>query len=815
MAARQALSNQLRAKDAALQDAAGQHAAEIARATARLKESQELADARLVDASTAIAGLKARLADRIDAISRLERQAAAERQEASEEAARRQARFEADLTQEANARQALALELADARHAHQRAEERHTSAVADASARLAEYRSQADAELARTAADAARALQAAVEQASVERQAAAEEAAQRQIELQTELEREVTSRTALEKELAAANLAAQAERQRLQNDLGEMRLRASELEAEFDERTTRERAEWESIRLKGLERISQLQAEGDLARESLASAEEQIQQLEGTHQEARADFERDRIATEADLARRSAEHAALQALFDRTRWAAQQALDRVSKDHVAERAKLTALVAERDTELRDMASRSRASEDTAAATRADLEHRLRLALDDGQRDRRDIAQLQAKVAELSGELAGTKRQREVLKAEADHVPQLRTQMAQMRAQSRREFDHAPMSACRCSRDGKIVRGNQALATLLGYRTSDEVSSIDLGTTVFESGDELQWIVDRCLASRSTESIETTWRRKNGSRLIVRLLAVASTADSVDLTAQDITPIRELEERLRNSQRMEAVARYSSEVAVTCHNLLRYVKQEGQQWLDAIDSDTARYRGELLLDEVTRASSFLGQLAVYGREQKNAPQLVDLNKVFRDLGPVLRRVAGSNIELVLPRVSEPLNLDVDAERVEQMLVNVAAYGRERMRRGGRLTIEVASVVVDRQFVAKYPNVRPGAHVLLTVTETMDRVAPASAAVTAPASAIDSATPPSDNPGVDLGALQALVTNCGGHLWMMAAPRGDMVLKIHLPRRVLDRPDPRLPLKRLVRPHWINRAFGPHH
>ena len=214
--------------------------------------------------------------------------------------------------------------------------------------------------------------------------------------------------------------------------------------------------------------------------------------------------------------------------------------------------------------------------------------------------------------------------------------------------------------------------------------------------------------------------------------------------------------------------------------------------------------------------MTRASSFLGQLAVYGRQQKNAPELVDLNKVFRDLGPVLRRVAGSNIELVLPRLSEPLNLDVDAERVEQMLVNVAAYGRERMRLGGRLTIEVASVVVDRQFVAKYPNVRPGAHVVLTVTETMDVVAPASSgAISAPAPAVTSTAPPSDNPGVDLGALQALVTNCGGHLWMMAAPRGDMVLKIHLPRRVLDRPDPRLPLKRPGRPHWINRAFGPHH
>src|SRR4029078_1448724 len=121
-------------------------------------------------------------------------------------------------------------------------------------------------------------------------------------------------------------------------------------------------------------------------------------------QEERTAFERDMSATQANLSRRAAEHTALQELFDRTRWAAQQTLDRLSKDRATERAKLTALVAERDTELRDLASRKRESEGAAAASRADLEQRLRLALDDGERDRRDIAQLQAKVAELAKEL---------------------------------------------------------------------------------------------------------------------------------------------------------------------------------------------------------------------------------------------------------------------------------------------------------------------------------------------------------------------------------------------------------------------------
>ena len=161
-------------------------------------------------------------------------------------------------------------------------------------------------------------------------------------------------------------------------------------------------------------------------------------------------------------------------------------------------------------------------------------------------------------------------------------------------------------------------------------------------------------------------------------------------------------------------------------------------------------------------------------------------------MLRDMEPVLKRVAGCNIELVLPKPSTPLNLDVEAERVERMLVNVAAYGRERMPLGGRLMIEVASVVVDRTFVAKYPNVRPGAHVLLTVNEVRGPIRPGFLAAHTQSSGANATASASDNPGVDLGALQALVNDCGGHLWMMAEPPGDMVLKIHLPQPVLDGP-----------------------
>ena len=128
----------------------------------------------------------------------------------------------------------------------------------------------------------------------------------------------------------------------------------------------------------------------------------------------------------------------------------------------------------------------------------------------------------------------------------------------------------------------------------------------------------------------------------------------------------------------------------------------------------------------------------------------------------------------------------------------MLVNVASYARERMPHGGRLKIELATVVVDSRFIAKYPNVRPGApraHHRHGGAEhrAADAADQADARTAATAEAAGSS---SDKPGVDLGALLGLISECGGHLWMAAEPPGNMVLKIHLPTRAsTEPPDPR--------------------
>jgi hypothetical protein len=190
---------------------------------------------------------------------------------------------------------------------------------------------------------------------------------------------------------------------------------------------------------------------------------------------------------------------------------------------------------------------------------------------------------------------------------------------------------------------------------------------------------------------------------------------------------------------------------------------------------------------MLVDDLTRAAGYLRQLVAYGDEKTRAPAPADLYTVVRNLAPVLKQVAGDHVDVRVPDASDSVTVDVETERVERLLVNLAAHGRERMPFGGRLIIEIGTRVVSQHFVAKYPNVRPGPHALLTVTEV--RGAAGSDALRqwngAPAAADERRGIAGHKPAVELGTLQALVGECGGHLWMKVQPPGETVAKIRLP------------------------------
>jgi PAS domain S-box-containing protein len=397
---------------------------------------------------------------------------------------------------------------------------------------------------------------------------------------------------------------------------------------------------------------------------------------------------------------------------------------------------------------------------------------------------REMQQLGDQLAATVRDLDNTRQRLNRVQAVADALPRLQGALEESRAESGRLFQQSGLAIFRCTRNGEVTQANRAAMTLVGRRAIDELRGAQFAAAVFEDPNGLSWLIERCLASHTRESIETTWRRKDGGRLFVRLSAYGCAPDVVEIVAEDVTRVRVLQERLGQAQRLEAVGRLGSEVAVTCGNLLTDVHQQVQQLLlTTATSQAARQQGEQLLADVTRAAGLMRQLYGYGDEQTHTPALADLIEVIHDLEPVLKRVAGDAVDVQLPGTSSRLNVDVGSERIERLLVNLASYGRARMP-GGQLKIELGTTIVDRRFAAKHPNVRLGPHALITVTKSKS----AGGAGDVPGRRGQQVSTPSSDgpkPGMDFGTLQGLVGGCGGHLWMTVQPEGDLVAKIRLP------------------------------
>jgi PAS domain S-box-containing protein len=695
-----------------------------------------------------------------------------------------QAELRAEIQQAAVTRASLEQAIADGDAALRDAQQQHESAlkaaVTAAATTLAERQAQFDQELARVAGERDGLMADVVSLRTDIANLTQREAnlIAQQAELRAEIQQAAVTRTSLEQAIAEGEAALRDAQQQHEVALDAAATRAStelaERQAQFDQELARMAGERDG-----------LTADVVSLRADVVSLRADVARL--TQREA------DLIAQEAEL------QAELQ----------QAGLTRSSLEQA---------IAEGDAALRDAQQRHDAAL-TAAATAAGAELAERQAQFDREFTRMaeerealtmDVERLALRETDLTSELGDVStRSQQLQEALAAGVVALEAS----RAESHRLFDHAGVAMFRCTSDGALVDVNRACTTIIGRRL-DEFSGVDFAAAVFEAPRLLPWLIERCASTRVKESIETTWRRKDGSRLFIRLSARPMTGDVIEFVAEDLTRIRVLEERLAQAQRMEAVGRLASEIAVTCGKLLSDIHQKGREWLvTSTGNPDSRQHGERLFHEVGRAAGFLQQLAAAatGDEQARTPMLVDLNTLIRDLEPVLKRVAGGDVEVQLRDTPSPLNVDVTTERLERLLVNLASYGRGRMPFGGRLSIELGTSVVDRHFAAKHPSVRLGLHALITVTETRRTTRDEGEQRDSTATAKRRA-PAAPQPGVDFSTLQELVSECGGHLWMKVQPLGDMIAKIRLPlQSSLDKTPPRSSAVRTARERVAARLF----
>jgi nitrogen-specific signal transduction histidine kinase len=243
--------------------------------------------------------------------------------------------------------------------------------------------------------------------------------------------------------------------------------------------------------------------------------------------------------------------------------------------------------------------------------------------------------------------------------------------------------------------------------------------------------------------------------------------------------------QQLEDQLRQSQKMEALGRLAGGVAHDFNNLLTVIKGHSELITDRMPpADPVLMSGQQIRKAADRAATLTRQMLAFSRKQALQPKVLNVNAVVEDIGKLLKRLIPEDIEVVF-RAEESLGrVKADASQLEQVLLNLTINARDAMPQGGKLTIETHNVTVDAELARTRPSVEPGDYVKLAVIDTgtgMD--AETKAHIFEP---FFTTKEPGKGTGLGLATVYGVVKQTGGFLWVDTETGVGSKFEIYLPR-----------------------------
>ena len=290
-------------------------------------------------------------------------------------------------------------------------------------------------------------------------------------------------------------------------------------------------------------------------------------------------------------------------------------------------------------------------------------------------------------------------------------------------------------------------------------------------------------------------LDLAGRRRDGTEFPVEIsLSPLDTpaGSQVFATIVDITARKTAEVQLLQAQKLESIGRLAGGIAHDFNNMLFAIRGYAEMLEEdlaperraELDPDLALANAAAITVVVERATLLTTQLLAFGRRGQMSPRIIDLNEATTALAPMLRRLIGAPVQLVLALDEAAGRVRVDPGQLDQILVNLVVNARDAMPEGGRVTIATGNVVFDEPYALEHFDVGPGAYVMLAVSDTgtgMDRETRAH--IFEP---FFTTKQPGKGTGLGLATIYGIIRQAGGHIWLYSEPGQGTTFKLYLPR-----------------------------
>ena len=243
-------------------------------------------------------------------------------------------------------------------------------------------------------------------------------------------------------------------------------------------------------------------------------------------------------------------------------------------------------------------------------------------------------------------------------------------------------------------------------------------------------------------------------------------------------------LRETQQALAQSQRLESVGRLAGGVAHDFNNFLTVIRGYSQMLVRGLAASSP------LRDDVAQMTAacdqallLTQQLMAFSRRQSLKPRVLDLNSVIEDMAGILGHLLGDSIEVVIVRGTAEARVRADAGQMHQVIMNLFLNARDAMPNGGSLRIETADVELTAADSRRLPDAVPGQYVMLSITDTgigMDELTRSH--VFEP---FFTTKPIGKGTGLGLATVYGIVRQTGGHIQVETLPDKGTTFRIFLP------------------------------
>jgi PAS domain S-box-containing protein len=250
------------------------------------------------------------------------------------------------------------------------------------------------------------------------------------------------------------------------------------------------------------------------------------------------------------------------------------------------------------------------------------------------------------------------------------------------------------------------------------------------------------------------------------------------------TVQDVTDRRQLEQQLRQSQKLEAIGRLAGGVAHDLNNALTAIAGYTELALGQLDPDhPARPDVEEIRSATQRAEAVTRQLLAFSRRQMLEPRVFSLADAVRSLHRFLERLLGASVQVEIDAPEGLPPVYGDPGQIEQAILNLAINARDAMPGGGRLSVAVALVEVDDALARAKQPMKPGPYLRLTVRDTGHGMTPdIQSRIFEP---FFTTKDVGKGTGLGLSMVYGTVKQSGGYIFVDSAPGQGAEFRIYVP------------------------------